>query len=263
MAQPRKYPSQHSAKQNAAAAHTAHTTPAHSIHQAEHHQEHPPMLPPRPHTNHSQALPPGHHHSGQHQSQKHGQPNQAPALTHKPTAKELRKIRDPRVLEQAEVDRRLKKLHTRAKWLDSKFSCCCGLLRFGIESIVGLIPIIGDFAGVFLAVTYMNTVRRQFNVPPSIVSQMTINIAIDFVVGLVPILGDLVDTLFKANMRNYTLVANHVKKQREANDDPEMGHNASKRARVAEYIPNVPLNLNAKTVAKVATAGAKAHHGAK
>ncbi|KAJ2365470.1 hypothetical protein IW150_006203, partial [Coemansia sp. RSA 2607] len=102
MAQPRKYPSQYSAKQKPVAAHTTHATPAHSIHQAEHQQEYPPVLPPRPHTNHSQALPPGHHHGGQHQSQKQSTPNQTPALTHKPTAKELAKIRDPRVLEQAE-----------------------------------------------------------------------------------------------------------------------------------------------------------------
>ncbi|KAJ2475867.1 hypothetical protein EV174_005124, partial [Coemansia sp. RSA 2320] len=124
----------------------------------------------------------------------------------KPIGGGVKKIRDPRALDQAEVDRRLKALHRRARWLDSRFSCCCGLLRFGVESIIGLVPVIGDFAGVFLAVTYMNTIRRRFNVPPSIVSQMTVNIAIDFCVGLVPILGDLIDTLFKANMRNYVLV---------------------------------------------------------
>ncbi|KAI8318947.1 hypothetical protein GQ54DRAFT_250605, partial [Martensiomyces pterosporus] len=118
--------------------------------------------------------------------------------------------RDPASLPQTEVDTRLKSLRRRARFLDSQFSCCCGLFRFGVEAVIGLIPVIGDFAGVFLALTYMNTIRRKFDVPPSLVSQMMFNIAIDFVVGLVPLLGDIVDMMFKANMRNYRLVEEHV-----------------------------------------------------
>ncbi|KAJ2049954.1 hypothetical protein IW146_004136 [Coemansia sp. RSA 922] len=165
----------------------------------------------------------------------------------------LKKIRNPRLLQQAEVDKRLKALHRRARWLDSRFSCFCGMLRFGVESLVGLIPIIGDFAGVFLAVTYMNTIRRRFDVPPSIVSQMTINIAIDFCVGLVPILGDLVDTLFKANMRNYALVENYVLQQRKAAQDLEVGGGGGGEGLQEPrpgYFPDLPLRLNAKSAAK-------------
>ncbi|KAJ2753082.1 hypothetical protein GGI19_003383 [Coemansia pectinata] len=167
----------------------------------------------------------------------------------------LKKIRDPRLLQQAEVDKRLKALHRRARWLDSRFSCFCGMLRFGVESLIGLIPIIGDFAGVFLAVTYMNTIRRRFDVPPSIVSQMTINIAIDFCVGLVPILGDLVDTLFKANMRNYALVENYVLQQRKAAQDLEVGGGECVQEPRPGYFPDLPLRLNAKAAAKTAVMG--------
>ncbi|KAJ2796163.1 hypothetical protein H4S07_006298, partial [Coemansia furcata] len=155
---------------------------------------------------------------------------------------------------QAEVDKRLKTLHRRARWLDSRFSCFCGMLRFGVESLIGLIPIIGDFAGVFLAVTYMNSIRRRFDVPPSIASQMTINIAIDFCVGLVPILGDLVDTLFKANMRNYVLVENYVLQQRKAAErDLEVGGSGSNGVQEPRpgYFPDVPIRFNAKTAATI------------
>ncbi|KAJ1997271.1 hypothetical protein GGI06_006535 [Coemansia sp. S85] len=133
------------------------------------------------------------------------------------------------------------------------------MLRFGVESLVGLIPVIGDFAGVFLAVTYMNTIRRRFDVPPSIVSQMTINIAIDFCVGLVPILGDLVDTIFKANMRNYALVETYVVQQRKAAaaQDLEAGHGNGGGVQEPRpgYFPDVPLHFNAKTAAKTAIMG--------
>ncbi|KAJ2489680.1 hypothetical protein IWW37_003818 [Coemansia sp. RSA 2050] len=169
-----------------------------------------------------------------------------------------KKIRDPRLLPQAEVDKRLKALHRRARWLDSRFSCFCGMLRFGVESLVGLVPVIGDFAGVFLAIAYMNTIRRRFDVPPSIVSQMTINIAIDFCVGLVPILGDIVDTLFKANMRNYTLVENYVLQQRKsaaARDLEAGGGGGGVQEPRPGYFPDVPLRFDAKAAAKTAITG--------
>ncbi|KAI7829977.1 hypothetical protein BX661DRAFT_180833 [Kickxella alabastrina] len=112
-----------------------------------------------------------HDHQSQHQSH-HQQPpshaRPAPSISHKNSAKELKNIRDPRLLQQAEVDKRLKSLRRRASWLDSKFSCCCGLFRFGMESVIGLIPVIGDFVGIFLALSFMNTIRRRFNVPASL-----------------------------------------------------------------------------------------------
>ncbi|ORX73161.1 hypothetical protein DL89DRAFT_88912 [Linderina pennispora] len=143
---------------------------------------------------------------------------------------------------QPDVDKRLKKLHRRAKLLDSQFSCCCGLLRFGLDSLIGLIPVIGDFAGVFLAVTYMNTIRRQFDIPATLASQMTLNIGIDFAVGLVPLLGDIVDTMFKANMRNYKIVEEYVAKSRadaslRTVEEGRAGQHHSKR----DYLPTVPL----------------------
>ncbi|KAJ2895077.1 hypothetical protein GGI21_000829 [Coemansia aciculifera] len=229
----------------------------HSMHSSVHNHQKPPAYPPRPTPIYPAGTPP-------HPAQPHlvgtfphtVQPHPAgppPAMR----KKDLKKIRDPRLLEQAEVDKRLKALHRRAKWLDSQFSCCCGLLRFGIESLIGLIPIIGDFAGVFLAVTYMNTVRRRFNVPPGIVSQMTVNIAIDFFVGLVPILGDFIDTLFKANLRNYVLVEKYVHQQRSAaaqGQDLEEGGSGKQEQRPG-YFPDLPLRPNVKAAAKTIVMG--------
>ncbi|KAJ1809123.1 hypothetical protein LPJ56_004585, partial [Coemansia sp. RSA 2599] len=234
MARPRNYPSQHS---HETAEHappyperkqTHHGHSNSESHRHHNHNQHAPAPgPPLPQrsqpgsTGHLASAGHSTHHGHQAQSASHhghkvqatshqGHKAQAashpPAPSPKPSAKKLSKIRDPRVLEQAEVNVRLYRLKRRANWLDSQFSCCCGMLRFGVESLIGLIPVIGDFAGIFLAITYMNTVRRKFDIPPSIVSQMTINIAIDFCVGLVPLLGDLLDVFFKANMRNYMLV---------------------------------------------------------
>ncbi|KAJ2586231.1 hypothetical protein EV177_009802 [Coemansia sp. RSA 1804] len=145
--------------------------------------------------------------------------------------------------------------------MDSKFTCCC-MFKFGLESLIGLIPIIGDFAGVIASLMLVACIRRQFELPAFIVSQMFINIALDFGVGLIPILGDIVDVMFKANMRNYNLVQKYVKdKQMEAttmHNNLEAGMaNGYRPPRhpqtAASYIPHVPLQVGAKrTVAKAA-----------
>ncbi|KAJ2558957.1 molecular chaperone [Coemansia sp. RSA 1933] len=134
------------------------------------------------------------------------------------------------------------------------------MFRFGLESLIGIIPIIGDFAGVVAALILISCIRKHFDLPAFIVTQMFINIAIDFAVGLVPILGDIVDMLFKANMRNYSLVKDYVEKRQGeaaamqleagmANGyiPPQHPHTA------ASYIPHVTLQPGAKTtVAKAA-----------
>ncbi|KAJ1964231.1 molecular chaperone [Dipsacomyces acuminosporus] len=201
-----------------------------------------PSLPPRP-----SAPAPAPAPLTEHQKQHHHVETQAT------TTKGLKKVRDPLKLPQTEVDARLKSLKKRAKFLDSQFSCCCGMFRFGIESIIGLVPVIGDFAGVFLAMTYMNTIRRRFDIPAAMASQMMFNIAVDCIVGLVPLLGDLVDTLFKANMRNYKLVEEYVQNSRasvslrelEEGSGNHHSHSRNQQA-AAGYIPKIPLK--SKTV---------------
>ncbi|KAJ2399544.1 hypothetical protein GGI23_002592 [Coemansia sp. RSA 2559] len=159
----------------------------------------------------------------------------------------------------AVANKKLSKIHFWAELLDAKYSCCC-MFRFGIESIIGLIPIIGDFAGVIASLMLVACIRRHFELPAFIVTQMFINVAIDFVVGLVPILGDIVDMFFKANMRNHSLVKKYVEeRQREAAHaqmeagaangykPPQHPHSAS------SYIPHVSLQPGAKrTVARAA-----------
>lgn len=167
-----------------------------------------------------------------------------------------KKLRDPRQLKNAEIDERLRSLHKRAKFLDAKFTCCCGLLKVGLASLLGLIPVVGDFADLFLAVSFMNTVRRRFDVPAAIVSQMTTNIIIDFVVGLVPVVGDFFDILLRVNMRNYALVEEHVRKQQKAARDLEKGYLDAEEPSRPGYLPRLP-NINKGAVFGAATTYAK------
>lgn len=82
--------------------------------------------------------------------------------------------------------------------------------RIGLESIIGLLPIGGDWIGLVMS-SYILFHAVKFNLPRSIMLRMVINILIDAIVGAVPILGDLFDTTWKANTKNVNLLEAHLK----------------------------------------------------
>jgi len=84
-------------------------------------------------------------------------------------------------------------------------------IRFGIGSVIGLVPAIGDAADAALA---LNTVRKckkvEGGLPGGVLLQMLFWVFIDFVVGLVPFVGDLLDASIKANSKNCRLLEEHL-----------------------------------------------------
>ncbi len=77
--------------------------------------------------------------------------------------------------------------------------------RIGLDSIVGLIPGVGDLAGGAMGL-YGMLVAARLRVSPLVLLRMLLNIAIDTVIGVVPLLGDLFDLGWKSNTRNLALV---------------------------------------------------------
>jgi hypothetical protein len=77
--------------------------------------------------------------------------------------------------------------------------------KIGIDAIVGIIPILGDFIGVIFS-TYIMYSGIKMGVSSKIVKKMAANIAIEFVIGSIPIIGDIFDALWKANKRNVELI---------------------------------------------------------
>ncbi|KAG8887225.1 hypothetical protein FRB98_000322 [Tulasnella sp. 332] len=78
-------------------------------------------------------------------------------------------------------------------------------VKVGLDDIIGVIPIWGDFVGVILAL-YQVFLAFLFGVPQAILTRMVVNVIIDGVIGIVPIVGDLLDVLFKSNLRNLELL---------------------------------------------------------
>ncbi len=118
-----------------------------------------------------------------------------------------------------ELDGRAGNLRTLARVLDSAFAIPGTGIRVGADSIVGLVPVVGDIAGAALS-GYIVLVSARLGAPASTLARMVINIGIDTVVGSVPVLGDMFDVGWRANMRNVDLLDRHLggsEKSRRAN----------------------------------------------
>ena len=102
-------------------------------------------------------------------------------------------------------EEKLLKLKLLSKRLDDSIKIPGTNQKFGIDAIVGIIPILGDFIGVIFSVYIMYS-GIKMGVSSKIVKKMAANIAIEFVIGSIPIIGDIFDALWKANKRNVELI---------------------------------------------------------
>lgn len=85
-------------------------------------------------------------------------------------------------------------------------------IRFGFDSVVGLIPVIGDTLTAAVSV-YIYIFARKAGVPGRKRMRMIWNIFIDWLIGLVPLFGDIFDVAFKANVKNIRIIMAHVENQ--------------------------------------------------
>lgn len=100
---------------------------------------------------------------------------------------------------------RLNRLLKLAKLLDSQFRIPFTKWRFGVDALIGLIPVVGDIITTALSLIIVFEAHRS-GVRPAILTRMIINVAIDFLVGAVPVAGDIFDAAFKANAMNVKLL---------------------------------------------------------
>jgi len=108
------------------------------------------------------------------------------------------------VLSPAEALRRdLELARQFAKLLDSQFEV--GGFKFGLDSIVGLVPVAGDLASFAMGL-YPVYLARRHGLGKLLVARMMGNLGADFVVGSVPLIGDAADVFFKAHLRNLRLL---------------------------------------------------------
>ena len=93
--------------------------------------------------------------------------------------------------------------------------------RFGIDAVVGLVPVVGDIvsAGMGLFVVWR---ASRMGLPRIVVMRMLAVSAVDFVIGSIPIIGDAFDLWFKANTRNLALLRRHIERPETSTRDDWM-----------------------------------------
>lgn len=89
--------------------------------------------------------------------------------------------------------------------LDNAFRIPFINYRFGIDPILGLVPVIGDFTGLGLS-GYLIYRAARMGAPVSLLLRMALNSFGDAVLGSIPVLGTLVDIVWKANTRNIQML---------------------------------------------------------
>lgn len=92
-----------------------------------------------------------------------------------------------------------------AKLLDSAVGVPGTGIRFGLDPVLGLVPGLGDLAGMMLS-GYLVVLAGRLGAPRMVVVRMVANVAIDTLGGSVPLVGDLFDVAWKSNTRNLALL---------------------------------------------------------
>ena len=108
---------------------------------------------------------------------------------------------------------RLKRIKRIAWAVDAAFRVPGTRFRFGLNSVLGLVPGGGDavLAALSLAIVWE---ARRLGAPPPLVGRMLANVGIEALGGAVPVFGDLFDMAFKANLRNLDLLERHLRTAR-------------------------------------------------
>ncbi|MDE1177102.1 MAG: DUF4112 domain-containing protein [Edaphobacter sp.] len=86
-------------------------------------------------------------------------------------------------------------------------------IRFGLDGIMGLIPGFGDVLGGIASCIIILAAWMR-GVPYVTVARMVANVGIEVIFGSIPIVGDMFDIAWRANRRNYALLAGSLENPR-------------------------------------------------
>jgi len=109
----------------------------------------------------------------------------------------------------------LERVDRLSRLLDSRFTLPGTGVTFGYDTLIGLIPGVGDAVTGAISLYIVNEARRA-GAPKLLIAQMLANTATDTVFGAIPVIGDVFDFAFKANRKNARLLRRHLEKQHRA-----------------------------------------------
>jgi hypothetical protein len=103
----------------------------------------------------------------------------------------------------------MQRLRRLSQLLDSAIKIPGTAFRIGIDPIIGLIPGGGDTMGLMMS-AFIVLEAAQMGASKSTLGTMAFNVLLETIAGTVPGVGDLFDATWKSNVRNITLLEQHL-----------------------------------------------------
>ena len=108
---------------------------------------------------------------------------------------------------------RIARIDALATLLDTAFVIPGTGIRFGLDGLIGLVPVVGDMITTALSLFIVHE-AYQLGAPGHVIVRMLGNVALDGVFGAVPVVGDAFDVLWRANRRNVRLLVEWLERER-------------------------------------------------
>lgn len=106
----------------------------------------------------------------------------------------------------------LQEIEQLATLLDSKWRIPGTSIRFGLDGVASIVPVVGDLA-TGLVSFYLVFRAAGLGAPSTLIWRMVANVVLDIIVGSIPVLGTVIDVFYRANMRNARLLRRFAMEQ--------------------------------------------------
>lgn len=81
--------------------------------------------------------------------------------------------------------------------------------RVGLDSLIGLVPVIGDLVTAGMG-AWIIWEARNLGMPKWQLARMAGHVGIDTLIGAIPFAGDLFDFLYKSNTKNLRIIRKYM-----------------------------------------------------
>lgn len=117
----------------------------------------------------------------------------------------MKSTSEPKTPASNDRARTIQQLDQLGTWLDSSIPIPGTSFRIGWDTIIGLIPGIGDVATAAIS-SWIVLQAKRLGVSKWTLARMAANVGIDTLLGAVPLVGDVFDAAYKSNRKNIALL---------------------------------------------------------
>ena len=82
--------------------------------------------------------------------------------------------------------------------------------RFGLNSLLLLVPVLGDAVATAISLFILSVGLNHHRVPRIVAARMIVNTLLDSAISAIPLVGNLWDAYFKADTRNVALLREYA-----------------------------------------------------